>query len=156
MPLLSDDNSPAGFFPDTSVNPEEVSIDVLAYIGDAVFNLYAKLFVLRDTKVDRLHRGASRLVSRDGQSRLLGIIEPLLNEKELGVVRRGINSKGARRHGGDKRYMRSTGFEALVGYLYLTDRSRLKALLEVALRSDVEDISTDADDLKRSSEVEKR
>lgn len=134
MSFIEDKVSPTNLFPETSVNPEEVSIDVLAYVGDAVFNLYAKLFLLKDTKVERLHRGASRLVSRDGQSKLLSLIEPFLNEKERSVVRRGMNSKGARRHGGDLQYIQSTGFEALVGYLYLTDHRRLKELLEIALK----------------------
>lgn len=117
-------------FPEPNVNPEEMSTDSLAYIGDAVFNLYAKLHILIDTKVTELHKRANRYVSREGQSKILKGIIPLLNEKERQIVRRGINSKGAKKHGNDLLYKESTGFEALVGYLYLVDKERLSYLLK--------------------------
>ncbi|MFN6992287.1 MAG: Mini-ribonuclease 3 [Fervidobacterium sp.] len=117
-------------FPVPKVNPEELSIDTLAYLGDAVFNLYAKLFVLQDVKVTQLHKMANKYVSREGQSKVLHSIYPLLTEKELSIVKRGINSKGARKHGNDLKYKESTGFEALVGFLYITDRKRLSFLLK--------------------------
>lgn len=117
-------------FPIPDVNPEEMSNDTLAYLGDAVFNLYAKLYVLADTKVQKMHSVATILVSRQGQSKILSKIFDLLNEKEREVVRRGINSKGARKHGNDKQYMESTGLETLIGYLYLVDKERLSSLLK--------------------------
>lgn len=123
-------------FPEPSVNPDEMSTDSLAYIGDAVFNLYAKLHILTDTKVTELHKMANKYVSREGQSKILKTILPLLNEKEQGIVRRGINSKGAKKHGNDLRYKESTGFEALVGYLYLVDKVRLSYLLREGLKWD--------------------
>ncbi|MCX7654637.1 MAG: ribonuclease III [Fervidobacterium sp.] len=123
-------------FPEPSVNPNEMSTDSLAYIGDAVFNLYAKLHILTDTKVTELHKMANKYVSREGQSKILKTILPLLNEKEQGIVRRGINSKGAKKHGNDLRYKESTGFEALVGYLYLVDKVRLSYLLKEGLKWD--------------------
>lgn len=46
------------------------------------------------------------------------------------MVRRGINSKGARKHGNDRQYMESTGLETLIGYLYLIDKERLSFLLK--------------------------
>ncbi|MEN3042446.1 MAG: ribonuclease III domain-containing protein [Fervidobacterium sp.] len=123
-------------FPEPSVNPDEMSTDSLAYIGDAIFNLYAKLHILTDTKVTELHKMANKYVSREGQSKILKTILPLLNEKEQGIVRRGINSKGAKKHGNDLRYKESTGFEALVGYLYLVDKARLSYLLKEGLKWD--------------------
>ncbi|MBP8657135.1 MAG: ribonuclease III [Fervidobacterium sp.] len=107
-----------------------MSNDTLAYLGDAVFNLYAKLYVLADTKVQKVHSVATMLVSRQGQSKILSNILNLLNEKEKEVVRRGINSKGARKHGNDRQYMESTGLETLIGYLYLIDKERLSFLLK--------------------------
>lgn len=66
-------------FPVPNVNPEEMSNDTLAYLGDAVFNLYAKLYVLADTKVQKVHSVATMLVSRQGQSKILSNILNLLN-----------------------------------------------------------------------------
>lgn len=117
-------------FPDPNVIPDEMSIDSLAYLGDAVFNLYAKLHILADVKVTDLHRRSNKYVSREGQSKLLKSVLHLLNEKEKRIVQRGINSKGARKHGNDRLYMESTGFEALIGYLYLTNKKRLSELLK--------------------------
>ena len=117
-------------FPVPNVNPEEMSNDTLAYLGDAVFNLYAKLYVLADAKVQKVHSVATMLVSRQGQSKILSNILNLLDEKEKEVVRRGINSKGARKHGNDRQYMESTGLETLIGYLYLIDKERLSFLLK--------------------------
>lgn len=117
-------------FPEPSVNPDEMSTDSLAYIGDAVFNLYAKLLVAIDARVTELHKRANKYVSREGQSRILKNIMPLLNEKEQIIVRRGINSKGAKKHGNDLLYKESTGFETLIGYLYLSDKARLSYLLK--------------------------
>ena len=117
-------------FPVPQVNPIEMSIDSLAYLGDAVFNLYVKLHVLKDLKVRDLHKMSNKYVSREGQSKILNSIKDLLTEEESDIVRRGINSKGARKHGNDRLYMESTGFEALIGYLYLTNRKRLSFLLK--------------------------
>lgn len=121
-------------FPVPKVNADELSTDTLAYLGDAVFNLYAKLFVLQDVKVTQLHKMANKYVSREGQSKALHSIYQLLTEKELSIIRRGINSKGAKKHGNDLMYKESTGFEALVGFLYITDRKRLAFLLKEGLK----------------------
>lgn len=119
-------------FPKPAVEPDELSPDVLAFIGDAVFNLYAKLLVLSDTKVGKLHTRASNVLSRGNQRRLLSLLFGRLDEHERSIVQRGLNSKGARKHGKDEDYIQSTGFEALVGYLYLSNRERLAELLEYA------------------------
>ncbi|WP_448375787.1 Mini-ribonuclease 3 [Fervidobacterium sp.] len=111
-----------------------MSTDSLAYLGDAVFNLYVKLYVLKDLKVKELHKLSNKYVSREGQSKILNGIRELLTEEESAIVRRGINSKGARKHGNDRLYMESTGFEALIGYLYLTNKDRLLVLLKEGVK----------------------
>lgn len=120
--------------PALKVNADELSTDTLAYLGDAVYNFYAKLFVFQDVKVTQLHKMANKYVSREGQSKVLRSIYPLLTEKEISIVKRGINSKGAKKHGNDLMYKESTGFEALVGFLYITDRKRLAFLLKEGLK----------------------
>lgn len=123
-------------FPKPNVNPEELSTDALAYLGDAVFNLYAKIHTLSDIKVTQLHKMANKYISREGQSKILKALYPLLTEKEALIVRRGINSKGAKKHGNDLMYKESTGFEALVGFLFLSDRIRLTYLLKEGLKQE--------------------
>lgn len=122
-------------FPEPNVRAEELSADALAFVGDAVFNLYVKLLVLTDTKAAKLHSRASELVSRKTQSQILNGMVNLLNQHELTIVKRGINSKSARKHGNDAEYIASTGFEALVGYLFLVDKRRLAELLSSSLPS---------------------
>ncbi|MGQ9855554.1 MAG: Mini-ribonuclease 3 [Fervidobacterium sp.] len=122
------------FLPKPDVNPIEISTDALAYLGDAIFNLFIKIYTLKDWKVRELHKLSSKYVSREGQSRFLKTILPMLTEEELNIVRRGMNSKGARKHGNDRLYMESTGFEALIGYLYLVNQERLAFLLKEGIR----------------------
>lgn len=116
------------------VNVNELSTDSLAYIGDAVYDLFVKLLYFKNTKVKKLHKDTQDLVNRNYQAQLLDKLLPLLNEDELDYVRRGINSKGAGKYGNDPAYRKSTGFEVLVGYLYLTNQERLYLLLKEVLQ----------------------
>lgn len=98
----------------------------LAYIGDAVFELIIRTVVVGkgNTKPNRLHGCTSQIVRAQTQAKLMDELEPLLTEEEKAVYRRGHN---ARSHSTAKNaspgdYHKATGFEALIGYLYLTDR----------------------------------
>jgi len=117
-----------------NLNVNELSTDSLAYLGDAVFNLFVKVLYFKNTSVKNLHKDSQLLVNRKFQSTLLDKVLPLLNEEEKAFVKRGINSKGAGRYGNDPAYRKSTGFEVLVGYLYLTNQERLYNLLMEVLK----------------------
>lgn len=97
---------------------------VLAYIGDAVFELYIRLnLISKPYKPHELHQHAVQYVKAESQSQFLAKIEPYLSDEELQIMRRGRNAKGnVPRNADVVDYRRSTGFEALVGYLYLTDQ----------------------------------
>ncbi len=115
-----------------NVDPESLSPLVLAYIGDAVFEVYIRLYLApRFAKVNQLHEHAVQYVTASRQSEFLAIWEPDLTEAEKQIVRRGRNAKGnVPRHSKPIDYRRSTGFEALVGYLYLAGNlNRLEELL---------------------------
>ncbi len=105
---------------------------VLAYIGDAYFNLYVRtrLLAFEQNRVRVLHGHGARMVSATLQAHALRALEDGLSEDELAVVRRGRNAKSTVPKSasvGD--YRASTGFEALLGYLYLSaDEARLTAL----------------------------
>jgi ribonuclease-3 family protein len=120
-------------------NPRQLSPLVLAYIGDCVYDLVIKTYLL-DKKgnmpVNKLNRMASNLVKAQTQSELIGIIEDKLNDDELAVYKRGRNAKSytSAKNASIGDYRRATGFEALVGYLYLDRRyARMVELVREAL-----------------------
>ncbi|MGI5840292.1 MAG: Mini-ribonuclease 3 [bacterium] len=106
----------------------------LAYIGDAVFELFIRVMLLRQgsTKVTTLHNATIKRVRAAAQADFLRVIEPLLTEEEKNVVRRGRNAKVVRtpKNADIQTYHYSTALEALIGYLYLLGRTdRLLYLL---------------------------
>ncbi len=97
---------------------------VLAFVGDAVYTLLVRteLAVNSVAKANELNKRAAEIVSAHGQSGALERMLPLLTEEEDAVYRRGRNAKKTTRskNASVADYVRSTGFEALLGYLYLT------------------------------------
>ncbi len=95
------------------------SIKTLAWLGDAAFEREARWRVARrgDYPIDRLDAIKAEIVRAESQAKLLGRIEPELEESERDVVRRGVNasvSSSPRGRRSTKDYRRATGFEALV------------------------------------------
>lgn len=108
---------------------------VLAFVGDAVYSLYVREKLVRGTdfKTGMLQKLASQKVSAHGQSELTEKILPELTEEEADIFRRGRNAKKTTRskHASVGEYNRSTGFEAVLGYLYLTGQyQRIDFLLK--------------------------
>jgi ribonuclease-3 family protein len=106
----------------------------LAFIGDAVYSLYVreKLVTAGGGKAADFQRTASKVVSAHGQSGLLETLIPLFTEEESEIFRRGRNAKKATKskNASPAEYNRSTGFEAVLGFLYLTGQDeRIKTLL---------------------------
>lgn len=116
------------------IPPAQLPPLALAYIGDAVYELYVRTHLLEQShKVHTLHRLAINRVNNNTQSDLLAKVEQELSEEELSIVRRGRNAKGVQvpKNANVQTYHRSTGMEALVGYLYLCgNEERLMWLLE--------------------------
>ncbi|WP_066640557.1 ribonuclease III domain-containing protein [Desulfolucanica intricata] len=102
--------------------PELLSVQVLAYIGDAVYELAVREYLvsLGFAKMDKLHKEAVQYVRASTQAEVLHIIEDYLSEEELAVVRRGRNTKINHCPKGAEviEYRYSTAFESLIGYLY--------------------------------------
>ena len=106
----------------------------LAFVGDAVYTLYARSKVIQhsDAKNGALHTEATKLVKASGQAEMADAILDLLNEEEMGVYKRARNSKthSVAKNASIGDYKKATGFEALVGFLYITgQQERLKFLL---------------------------
>ena len=114
----------------SDVDLKEYPITYFAYIGDAVLSLYSKLRYIELKKPSEIEKRIKGMVSRSGQSKNLNKILSILTEDEKAIVKRAMNSKAATRHGNDRDYRNSTGFEALIGYLFLKkDFERLKKIL---------------------------
>ena len=113
------------FLNDLSIQPELLPPLVLAYIGDAVFELYVRLRLIPEVhKVQTLHKHAINWVNAGSQSKLLKRIEPVLNDEERQIVKRGRNAKSKVPRNTDMiEYRYSTGFEALIGHLYLSGQA---------------------------------
>ncbi|TVQ11060.1 MAG: hypothetical protein EA368_06330 [Leptolyngbya sp. DLM2.Bin27] len=117
-----------------ALTPEQVrslSPVALAYIGDAVYELFVRgLFLLPPKRIQAFHQQVVNQVRAEQQAQQVQQLLPLLTETEQDLLRRGRNasSRGPRRID-SQIYQQSTGFEALVGYLYLTDPTRLGELL---------------------------
>ncbi len=111
---------------------------VLAYIGDAVFDLIIRTMIVRggNMSVSRMHSKASSLVQAGRQSEMIEILEPLLTEDESHIYHRGRNAKAYThaKNASIQEYRRATGFEAVCGYLYLKgDLRRLMELVRIGL-----------------------
>lgn len=114
-------------------NPEQLPALVLAYIGDAVFSLYARTVMLSVelNRVQVLHTLLARMASAPLQARALKELEASLTDEERLVVRRGRNTRSrSPRNTSIMEYRSSTALEALLGYLYLSNQEdRLQQIL---------------------------
>ena len=111
---------------------------VLAYIGDCVYDLIIKSMVISDgnKQVHKLHEQTSRYVQASAQSKMMRAIQPCLTEEEHAVYRRGRNAKSVSpaKNQSITDYRRATGFEALLGFLYLRkEYERLMELVKIGL-----------------------
>lgn len=122
---------------------KEVNIDsysplTLAYIGDSVYDLIIKSLVINEgnKQVKKLHQETCRMVQASAQSEMMRVIQGVLTEEEHAVYRRGRNAKSVSpaRNQSLTDYRRATGFEALMGWLYLkSDWKRIIDLVKIGL-----------------------
>lgn len=95
----------------------------LAYVGDACYELMVRTYLLdKNLSVNRLHKETIKYVKADAQAEIVHKLDKVLNEKEKDIVRKGRNTKtNSNPKNADLiDYKYATGFEALMGYLYLT------------------------------------
>lgn len=114
----------------------------LAYIGDGVYELIIRTILVKkgNCPVNRLHKKSSSLVKAGAQSAIMEVIEEELTPEELSVYRRGRNahSPTMAKHATMADYRRATGFEALMGYLYLKeDYTRMLTLVRMGIGEDI-------------------
>lgn len=109
---------------------------VLAYVGDAYFTLYVRTRLLgyEQNKVRVLHTFDAKMVSAVMQSKAVKLLEDQLTAEEADILRRGRNAKSTvPKSASIAEYRYATGFEALVGYLYLQKKyDRLSEIVDKA------------------------
>lgn len=119
------------------MNIDTINVVALAYLGDSVYEVYIRDMLIKKgiQKVELLQKEAISYVSANGQAKILRnlISNNLLSDKELDIVKRGRNYKRSShpKNTDIVTYKMSTGFETLIGYLYLNNNiTRLKEILE--------------------------
>ena len=111
---------------------------VWAYIGDAVYELFIRTYLVNNSnaKPHKLHIESIKYVKAKAQFDILEKIKKNLTEEELDIVRRGRNTDNHHlpKNSNVAEYSYSTGFEALIGYLYLNKNdNRLEEILRLCI-----------------------
>ncbi len=119
--------------------PQQLSPLVLAYVGDAVYEVYIRSYLLSREilKVNMLHKEAIQYVRARAQALALEKLMDGLTEAETSIVRRGRNAKSMHcpKHADPADYQKATAFEAFLGYLYLTkNETRLRKILQETVK----------------------
>ena len=118
------------------MNKENINSLALAYLGDAVYEVYIRFYLLKDNiKVGDLQKRAISYVSAKAQSSYLDkmIESNFLSKEEIDIVKRARNHKSHKSPKGTNiiDYKKSTGLEALIGYLkIMNNEDRIKEIIE--------------------------
>jgi len=110
----------------------------LAYIGDSYYELKIRMYLIEQkmTNVNELHQQAIRFTSGQAQAKIMTYFneQNVLSETEIDLFKRGRNASGPGRKNMDaKTYHLATGFESLIGGLYLSNQERADQLINQAI-----------------------
>lgn len=113
----------------------------LAYIGDSIYDLIIRTYIMSkgSKQVGKMHKEVSAYVNAGAQAVMYRKIEPILTEEELSVMKRGRNakSKSIPKNADLITYKCATGFETLIGYLYITkEMERVFELIGIGIEDD--------------------
>lgn len=118
---------------------KDKNVLVLAYLGDAIYEVYIRRYLIEKNivKVDNLQKEAIKYVSAKAQAKIVNnlIEQNILTEDEIEIFYRARNHKGTRhpKNTDIVTYKHSTGFEAIIGYLYLENKERLNKIINIIL-----------------------
>lgn len=127
-----------------NVDPRVYSPLVLAYIGDAIFEVFIRTEIVSrgNAPVNKLHKMAKEYVKASAQAAMYRSIQPFLTEEEEAVFKRGRNAKAGSvpKNADLMDYKHATGLEAICGYLYLGGQiKRLQYLINLAIEEKKEE-----------------
>lgn len=115
---------------------------VLAYIGDAVYEVYIRNYLIKKNivKVDKLQKEAVKYVSAKSQRVFLEKLknQNFFNQEEIAIIKRSRNHKGNRHPKNTDiiTYKYATAFEAIIGYFYLTNNKKLDEMMNLIYDED--------------------
>lgn len=121
------------------MDSREYDEKTLAYIGDAVYEVYIREYITKNSKaaVNKLHKLAIKYVSAKAQANIVQNIENNITEYEKQIIKRGRN-KGANtvpKNTDIVTYKIATGYESLIGYLYIKkDIKRLEEIIDMSIK----------------------
>ncbi len=115
-----------------SGSPDDIGVIQLAWLGDAIWELHQRLkYIHMPIKSKDLHLNVVNEVKAKSQVNSLKSIEPLLSSSEMNLIRRARNkTKRSPKSLDPSVYAQATGFETLIGWLFLKDPERLSLLFE--------------------------
>jgi len=122
------------------IDPNQYSPLTLAYMGDCAYEIVIRTLLVHkgNTHVDRLNKRASNLAKAATQSRIIGAVMECLTEEEVTIYKRGRNAKSytSAKNASINDYRRATGFEALIGWLYLKgDFERMTEIIRMGFEA---------------------
>ncbi len=123
-----------------NVNPNLYSPLTLAYIGDAVYELYIRTYIMHSVNmpVSKLHKASTRYVSAKAQANIIKKIMDSLTEEEISAYKRGRNAHSytSAKNADIIDYRMATGLEALIGYVYTKkDTERLEEIMLMCIKA---------------------
>lgn len=126
------------FFEVVNVDVREVNVKTLAYIGDVVYELYIREHVISNSReqVNKLHKKTIKYVSAKAQAKIVEVLTEEFSDEEKDIIRRGRNAEAntVPKNTDVITYKIATGFEALIGYLYLQkNEARLKDIISKSI-----------------------
>ena len=132
------------------INADQYSPLTLAYMGDCAYEIVIRTLLVHkgNAPVDKLNRKASRLAKAETQSQMITAIQEQLTEEELTMYKRGRNAKSysSAKNASINDYRRATGFEALIGWLYLKgELERMTQIIRMGFEAIGADIVETAD-----------
>lgn len=111
-----------------NIDIQTVPAQTLAFIGDAVYNVYIRTYLtsISTAKSGILHNMSIKYVSAKGQAFTIDKIIEELNDNEISIYKRGRNTNipSVSKHVDVIEYKKATGFESLIGYLYVTKQTQ--------------------------------
>ena len=121
------------------INITDYSPLTLAYIGDGIYEVIVRTVIVDEAnrQVNKIHKAASNLVKAETQAKMIHLIMDDLTEDEVKIYKRGRNAKAVTRakNASMSDYRTATGFEALMGWLYLTGQSeRMMMLIKKSIK----------------------
>ena len=109
------------------INVNDYSPLTLAYIGDGIYEIVVRTIIVDEAnrQVNKIHKASSQLVKAQSQAKMIHLIMDMLTEEEKSIYKRGRNAKAVTRakNASMSDYRVATGFEALMGWLYLSGQS---------------------------------